>query len=137
MKTMHLAALAFAAALAIVAAGGPLGTSFTYQGQLKSIGQPFSGAADLTFVLFDASTGGNALGTQTFSGVKVTNGLFTVQPDFGSTVFDGNPRWLEISVNGQTLSPRQAITATPYASYAAASPGSTFWVNGTNSGDIA
>ena len=55
----------------------------------------------------------------------VTNGLFTVTLDFGSGVFDGNARWLDIGVrtNGggafTSLSPRQPILPTPYALYAA------------------
>jgi len=50
----------------------------------------------------------------------VSNGLFTVTLDFGNQ-FPGANRWLEIGVrtNGvgayTTLSPRQPITATPYA----------------------
>jgi len=50
----------------------------------------------------------------------VSNGLFTVTLDFGAN-FPGANRWLEIGVrtNGggayTTLSPRQALTATPYA----------------------
>ena len=52
----------------------------------------------------------------------VTNGLFTVQLDFGMSPFNGNPRWLEIGVRPgastgayTTVNPRQPITATPYA----------------------
>jgi hypothetical protein len=47
--------------------------------------------------------------------------LFTVTLDFGAAAFPGFDRWLEISVrtNGSgsfaTLSPRQALTPTPYA----------------------
>src|SRR5262249_44423515 len=51
----------------------------------------------------------------------VTNGLFAVQLDFGLSAFQGSSRWLEIAVkpasggNYTTLSPRQALTAAPYA----------------------
>src|SRR5262249_6399459 len=53
------------------------------------------------------------------SGVSVSNGLFTVQLDFGAASFNGARRWLQISVNGTPLSPRQELTATPYALHAA------------------
>ena len=68
------------AALCLDAALGqtPMGTGFTYQGQLKQNGQPFSGSPNLIFKLFDAASGGNLLGTQTVSGVNVSGGLFTV-----------------------------------------------------------
>src|SRR6185295_11333739 len=53
--------------------------------------------------------------------VTVTNGLFTTTLDFGSGVFDGTDRWLEIAVrtNGNptffTLYSRQKLNPTPYA----------------------
>ena len=53
--------------------------------------------------------------------LDVSNGLFTVTLDFGSGIFTGADRWLEINVrtNGggafTTLSPRQRITTVPYA----------------------
>jgi hypothetical protein len=53
--------------------------------------------------------------------VPVTNGLYTVALDFGANVFDGNARWLALSVRtngGSTwtaLAPRLAVTPTPYA----------------------
>src|SRR5208282_2535981 len=51
------------------------------------------------------------------------NGLFTVALNFGA-VFDGTPRWLEISecTNGlgtfATLAPRQQLMPAPYAVFA-------------------
>ena len=65
-----LAALSFDASLGQT----PLGTGFTYQGQLKQNGQPYNGSANLIFKLFDAATGGNLLGTQTLNGVNVSAG---------------------------------------------------------------
>jgi hypothetical protein len=60
------------------------------------------------------------------SGVPVTDGLFTVQlnagGDFGANAFNGDERWLQISVNGSALSPRQSLTPAPYALYALKAP---------------
>jgi hypothetical protein len=102
-------------------------STFTYQGQLQSNNVPATGIFDLRFTLHDAATFGNQVGNPlTNSPVNVSNGLFTVELDFGSAVFNGSLRWLEIGVrtNGNTgafaqLSPRQQITATPYALRAA------------------
>ncbi len=99
-------------------------TSFTYQGQLKEDGVPADGEYDLLFKLFDAA--GTQVGTQIGrENTLVTNGLFTVILDFGTTAFDGDARFLEIGVRPgdsgaffTTLSPRQEITATPYAATA-------------------
>ena len=102
----------------------PLGTGFTYQGQLKQNGQPYSGSANLVFKLFDAASGGNLLGTQTLSNVTISGGLFTVllnaNGELGASAFNGSSRWLEVTANGTLLTPRQPLTATPYAEFAAA-----------------
>ncbi len=97
------------------------GTAFTYQGRLDAAGSPANGIYDLQFALFDAASGGTQQsGTWTQLTQGVTNGLFTVELDFGS-FFPGASRWLEIGVrtNGgssfTTLTPRQKFTATPYA----------------------
>ncbi|MBN8597585.1 MAG: hypothetical protein J0L78_07925 [Planctomycetes bacterium] len=96
-----------------------LGTSFTYQGQLKDGGVVVNDIVSITLQLFDANTDGAQVGpTQNFAGVAVLNGTFTVQPDFGAGVFAGSRRWVQVTVNGEILAPRQEITPTPYALYA-------------------
>ncbi|MDQ7029822.1 MAG: hypothetical protein Q9O62_08615 [Ardenticatenia bacterium] len=114
----------------IQAIAAPVGTAFTYQGRLTDGGSPANGAYDFQFKLYDAATGGSQVGsTVTKDDVAVSDGLFTVDLDFGSGAFDGNARWLEIGVRPggstgayTTLSPRQALTATPYALFALAAP---------------
>ncbi len=97
-------------------AAAPLGTAITYQGQLKQDGIPVDGTANFVFRLFDAETGGTQVGSSAVrNGVAVVNGLFTVELDFGIEVFDGSARWLQTSVNGVPLSPRQSLMPTPYA----------------------
>ncbi len=106
--------------IALVSSAAPAlaqGTAFTYQGQLKNSGTPVNGSVDLVFKLFDALAAGTQQGsTLTQNGVGVTNGLFTVSLDFGVSPYTANAaRWLEITVNGQPLSPRQPLTPTPFA----------------------
>ena len=107
----------------------PLGTAFTYQGQLKQDGNPVNGTCDFQFSLWDAADDGTQIGSQTKTNVNVVNGLFTVQLDFGAGAFTGEARWLEIAVrcpagsgSYTTLRPRQELTATPYALYATKAP---------------
>lgn len=91
---------------------------FTYQGRLAQNGQPANGAYDLTFALYDDAVAGNMVGTvQSEPQFPVVDGLFTVSLAFPG-VFTGNQLWLDVSVNGQWLSPRQAIATTPVAQYA-------------------
>src|SRR5882724_3137395 len=96
-------------------------TVFTYQGQLSNSNAPANGLYDFRFRLFDVSSNVVA-GPITNSPGGVTNGLFSATLNFGSAVFDGSDRWLEIAVrsNGTasafiSLSPLQQITSTPYA----------------------
>ena len=66
----------------------PVGTTFTYQGQLKKNGSTVNGPCDFQFGIYDAETQGNQYGiTQTMS-ISVTDGLFTANLDFGD-VFTG------------------------------------------------
>jgi hypothetical protein len=102
----------------------PNGTGFTYQGKLIDGGVPANGTYDLQFKLFDAlSSGSQVGGIVPVLGVTVTNGLFTVQLDFGN-VFNGTALYLEIGVRlggssgaYTTLAPRQPLSPTPYALY--------------------
>lgn len=103
--------------------GEPVGTAFTYQGQLKDTGVPADGYYDLEFTLYDSATDGGALaGPIVFVDHLVSNGLFTVELDFEADIFKGDACWLEIGVRPGTepgpytyLSPRQKLTPTPYA----------------------
>ncbi|MBC7226200.1 MAG: tail fiber domain-containing protein [Thermoflexales bacterium] len=108
-----------------------LGTAFTYQGQLKQGGNPVSATCDFQFSLWDSlsNSTGQIGSTQTRTGVQVSNGLFTIPDlDFGAGAFQGDARWLQIAVKCTgdstytTLTPRQALTAAPYALFSKAAP---------------
>lgn len=100
----------------------PVSSAFTYQGELSQGDGPANGFFDLEFHIFDVVTGGIDLVPEAlFDGVEVTNGIFSVELDFGDAPFDGNALWLEIRVrengaSGMTiLEPRQPVSPTPYA----------------------
>lgn len=100
-------------------------TAFTYQGSLSVSGSPANDDFDLQLKLFTTATVGTGVqqgGTLVRNPVAVSDGVFTVTLDFGSNVFGGADRFLEIGVRPSgspnpytVLSPRQAITSTPYA----------------------
>ena len=104
-----------------------MGTAFTYQGKLDIGTNAAKGTFDLKFTLYDALDYGNVVGTPlTNPAVAISDGLFSVVLDFGSDAFPGAARWLEMGVrsNGSggaftQLLPRQELTPTPYAQYAA------------------
>ncbi|GJQ30869.1 MAG: hypothetical protein HBSAPP03_27530 [Phycisphaerae bacterium] len=101
-------------------------SAFTYQGELKVGEELINGIADVRASLFDLPVGGTQIGpTIAVSAVGVKQGRFSVHLDFGLSPFDGNARYLEVSVRYPastggytTLWPRQLLTATPYALFA-------------------
>jgi hypothetical protein len=119
-RHVHLVGLLLVT-LSVSAAHGQT-TAFSYQGQLSDGGGLASGSYDLRFALFDSAAGGAQIGVnQTVPTVPVSDGVFTVQLDFGVNAFPGANRFVEISVrpagNGSftALAPRQQISSSPYA----------------------
>lgn len=107
---------AIVAALLAVGAHAQSDSAFTYQGDLLQGATPATGEFDMEFLLWDAAVGGSQAGTTiTLPDVPVEDGRFAVQLDFGANPFDNSARWLEISVDGFTLSPRHPVTRSPYS----------------------
>jgi hypothetical protein len=129
-------ATAFLAALHLltgVAAAQPVGSAFTYQGELRSSGAPLSGPVDLQFRLFDAQTGGSTVAPLVERlAVPLAQGRFNQDLDFGA-VFGNDARYLEIAVGNPAgtgsfvvLSPRQRVTPAAVALFAlSGNPGPT------------
>ncbi len=98
-----------------------IGGSITYQGQLTDGGSPAAGDYQFSFKLYDALAAGVQVGSTQTQILTVVDGLFTATPSFGN-VFNGAALYLEIGVRPSgspdpftTLSPRQALSAAPYA----------------------
>jgi len=110
-------------------APGPSATTVNYQGRLAdSGGTPLDGTYGMSFSLWDASSGGNLIwGPESHAAVPVAEGLFSV--GLGSQTSGGIPtsvwngdRYLEITVGGETLSPRELIRSVPIAGMALTVP---------------
>jgi hypothetical protein len=93
-----------------------------YQGYLTDDeGIPVTDPAlSMTFSIYDALTSGNLKWTETQSSVDVDKGVFSVILGSGTPIPDsvfvgGTDCWLELTVDGQTLSPRTRITSVGYA----------------------
>ena len=127
MKTILLALALFAGTQILRAQG----TAFTYQGRLNAAGAPANGSYDLAFTLFNVGSGGSAVaGPLTNSAAAVSNGLFTVTLDFGSGVFDGTARWLEIAV--RTNGASGFVTLRLHCSFPLQLPAKADWHGGIN-----
>jgi hypothetical protein len=92
-----------------------------YQGKLTKVsGVPLDTTIQMVFTIYDDSTGGNPLWTETQNSVNVEKGVFNVL--LGSSVpvsystFDGNIRYLGVKVGGDPeITPRKSIVSVPYA----------------------
>ena len=126
MTRIFLSLLFSITLLTAALAGSPVGNQFTYQGNLQDAGQPVNGFYDFTFTLFDAFEDGVEVAPPIeLQDIRVENGIFSVQLDFGASVFTGDARFLSIAVRDgdsvgdfDVLTARQALTAAPYALYA-------------------
>lgn len=101
-------------------ASASLSTSFTYQGRLDKDGSPVNDTCDMRFRLYDAASVGTQVGITINAAVPVTDGLFSVNLDFGADAFTGDRRWLGVEVDCEEDSTyddlgRQELTAAPYA----------------------
>ncbi len=104
----------------------PVGTEFTYQGELRQSGEKAEGVFDFEFRVFnDGAAGAELAVSQLIDNLLVTNGLFNATLDFGDTVFSGDQVWIEVSVRVgastsayTVLQPRHAIRPSPYAMHA-------------------
>ena len=119
--------------------GTPVDQTFTYQGQLRNAGQLVNGSVDLRITLWDSDVGGAQIGSaNTFNALQLADGRFACGLSFGNAAFDGTNRWVQVEFRnpagvGQflALSPRDKITATPYALYAL-NGANGVWVYDTN-----
>ena len=88
----------------------------TYQGRLLYNGNPVTSATSIVFRLFQASSGGSAVWTETHGSVTPdSNGIYT--EILGSTTAipdDYDELWLELVVAGNVLTPRKKLTSAPF-----------------------
>jgi len=118
MKTLTKAALAVVVSFMFCSfAYAEVPKTLNFQGRLTDADQnPLEGAYSATFSIYNTFTGGSPLWTETQS-VSVADGIYSCILGEGTPLnlsFD-EACYLEVSVSGQVLSPRQKLSATPYA----------------------
>lgn len=107
---------------------GANATTVNYQGRLAdTTGSPLNGNYNITFTIFNALEGGDALWSESHTNVQVSNGLFSLglgslTPGGVPLILWGEDRYLEIAVNGEALSPRETIRSVPLAGMALTVP---------------
>ena len=97
----------------------------TYTGRLvDGVGVPLAGPVNLELRVFDLAAGGTELYSEQHLGVVLDGtGGFSVQLGLGTSpsgtfdaaLFAFGDRWLEVTVDGEVLTPRQIIGSVPWA----------------------
>lgn len=98
--------------------------SLGIQGNLEDMGSSANGSYDFETCVCDVvdCTPAPTVCTEN-TGVQVTNGNYNYKVNFGTSIWDGNPRWFRIGVRRlptdsyTILSPTQMISSSPYAIY--------------------
>ena len=139
-----IARMSFSVILALMPAlpaGAASPYELNYQGKLTdSTGNPRTGTHSVRFRIYDASAGGTLLFDETHPSTAVTGGVFSLRVGAviggvpGSVFQGGADRWLEITVDGDVMTPRQRLVASPYA--LAVATGSVTNAEISNSADI-
>lgn len=131
MRSNRVLGIVMSLVMAPALRAAPPSEAFTYQGQLKQDGLPFTGTVDLKITLWDDPVINMPVPPiRDRLGVQVIDGLFTVSLDFPASSFT-SARWVGIQVRNPagsanpyvTLNPRQPVAAAPLAMYALNSPG--------------
>jgi hypothetical protein len=113
----------------LAAAAPPM--EVAYQGRLLDpAGEPVEGVVSVEIGIWDQESFGTRLYEETHAAVAVDAGVFHLKLGTGEgpgggggAVFNANlfsgPRYLELIIDGERLTPRQAFASTPYALQAA------------------
>jgi hypothetical protein len=96
-----------------------------YQGKLKENGEPVNGTKKMEFKIYPAIEGGIPLWSSDPQNVLITNGLFNYQLGSNKSLLESEIEWnketyyLEVTVEGVILSPREELTGVAYSLSAA------------------
>ena len=107
-------------------AQSPTNTLFSYQGQLLDMaGNPINNPSmPMTFKLYSAAAGGSACWTENQT-VNVQDGRFHTNLGAVAPIPDtclGSDAYLELAINGETLTPRELLTSVAHAVEASTVP---------------
>ena len=94
-------------------------TKMNQQGRLvDEAGDGLDGIHALSFSLYDAATGGNQVWTESFQ-TEFDRGYYSVElgnlTPLDDVLFGNGALWLELTIDGEVLSPRQEVVSVPFA----------------------
>ena len=115
MKAKAIILILSALLLVSTSALADVPSEVTYNGRLLYNGNPVTSGTSVTFQLFQASSGGSSVWTETHTVTPDSNGIYTQILGSTSPIPDEyDSLWLELVVAGNTLTPRKKITSSPF-----------------------
>jgi subtilisin-like proprotein convertase family protein len=122
MRKTVLMAAAIGISVAVAGAAQAVPSMISYTGRLDtSAGIPFDGDVEVTAALFGSDSGGTALWSDDLGTVSVTSGTLQLTLEgegLDAAIASTDALWLEFSVDGATMAPRQRVSSAPYALHA-------------------
>jgi len=128
MQKRSFIGVLLAGILLICITGGTMAAPdlINYQGMIKtSAGVPLAGTVTLQFSLYNAPSDGTMVWGEVQNTVQVTNGIYNVllgsgtllpgSPPLTANLFSTANLWLQVTVGGEPLTPRQQLTSVPFA----------------------
>lgn len=119
--------------------------SIGFQGQLFTGNTPVNDSVDATFTFYDSETDGVSQGSAILKTVSVSNGYFGTnfsESDISGIDFSQS-LWIEVVINGDTLSPRSKVNSVPvsnntlgilsYSSAPSVGPAGSLYYNSSSS----
>lgn len=89
-------------------------TAIIYRGQLAFAGAPVDAGVNLEFRLFSDMMAGEQVGQTLYADdVWLHDGQFTLELDFGVDLASGAEYWIETTVDGMTIWPRESTSPMP------------------------
>ena len=100
--------------MSLAVSAGTIPSSITYQGSLKQQGLPATGTKNMLFRITNVD-GTQVYWSSTSTPVTVNNGLFSAHVSPIGVDWENVTPYIEVSVEGQLLLPREPVSSAPYA----------------------
>jgi hypothetical protein len=96
--------------------------TISFTARINDGGTALGGAHNFVFRLFDAETGGTERWAETHTSISVEQGLVAValgsHAPLTPAILTGEPLWIEVTLDSETMSPRLPLRTVPYAARA-------------------
>ncbi|MGC8867570.1 MAG: hypothetical protein ACP5PA_05095, partial [Elusimicrobiales bacterium] len=95
---------------------GSVPGTIVYQGRIEKSNAPINGIIHINFRIYDSPDGTNKLWESGYQTTEARAGVFSITLSPPLTIFtQGAPRYIEVEVEGERLTPREPINSVIYS----------------------